>query len=47
MEFTHINDQGRARMVDVTGKEPSQRVAEARAIVRMQPETLLAIRSGE
>ncbi|MDI9466457.1 MAG: cyclic pyranopterin monophosphate synthase MoaC [Syntrophomonadaceae bacterium] len=46
MEFTHINDQGRARMVDVTGKEPSQRVAEARAIVRMQPETLLAIRSG-
>jgi len=46
MDFTHINDEGRACMVDVTGKNDSQRVAEARAIVRMQPETLEAIRSG-
>lgn len=46
MEFTHINDEGRACMVDVTGKADSERVAEAQAVVRMQPDTLLTIRSG-
>jgi len=46
MDFTHINDEGRARMVDVSGKADTERVAEARAAVRMQPETLEAIRSG-
>lgn len=46
MDFTHINDQGRACMVDVTGKNDSERVAEARAVVRMQPETLKTIKSG-
>jgi cyclic pyranopterin phosphate synthase len=47
MDFTHINEEGRARMVDVTGKADSERVAEARAVVKMQPETLQVIRSGE
>ena len=46
MDFTHINEEGRARMVDVTGKADSERVAEARAVVKMQPETLQVIRSG-
>ncbi len=46
MDFTHINEEGRACMVDVTGKADSERVAEARAIVHMQPETLRTIRSG-
>lgn len=46
MDFTHINDEGRARMVDVSEKADTERVAEARAVVRMQPETLEAIRSG-
>ncbi len=46
MDFTHINEEGRARMVDVSGKADTERVAEARAAVRMQPETLEAIRSG-
>lgn len=46
MDFTHINEEGRARMVDVSGKTDSERVAEARAVVRMQPQTLEAIRSG-
>lgn len=46
MDFTHINAEGRAHMVDVTAKADSERVAEARAAVRMQPETLETIRSG-
>ena len=46
MDFTHINDQGRARMVDVSKKEETDRVAIARAEVKMKPETLAAIKSG-
>ena len=46
MDFTHINEEGRACMVDVTGKGDSERVAEARAVLHMQPETLQTIRSG-
>ncbi|QGT98758.1 Cyclic pyranopterin monophosphate synthase [Candidatus Syntrophocurvum alkaliphilum] len=46
MEFTHINEQGRARMVDVTDKNDSDRVAYAQAVVCMQPETLKAIKEG-
>ena len=38
--LTHIDDQGRARMVDVTAKPPTERTAEARGGVRMRPETL-------
>jgi cyclic pyranopterin phosphate synthase len=43
-EFTHIDDQGRVRMVDVTAKPPSDRVARAQARVRMRAETLDMIR---
>ncbi|MGS0745143.1 cyclic pyranopterin monophosphate synthase MoaC [Syntrophomonas erecta subsp. sporosyntropha] len=46
MEFTHINEQGRARMVDVTEKSDTARVARAQAIVRMQVSTLQAIKDG-
>lgn len=46
MDFTHINEQGRARMVDVSGKDDSERVAVARAVISMQPETLALIKSG-
>lgn len=46
MEFTHFNDDGRAVMVDVSAKDDSARVAVAQAVIRMNPETLLAIRSG-
>ena len=46
MNLTHINEQGYARMVDVSGKEDSTRVARAQAIVRMQVETLQIIREG-
>jgi len=38
-EFTHIDGEGRVRMVDVSDKEPSPRIALARGTVFMQPET--------
>jgi len=37
--FTHLDEQGRARMVDVGEKPSSQRRAVARAVVRMTPQT--------
>ena len=46
MEFTHINPQGRAVMVDVTEKAPTNRTAVAEGFVCCAPETLAAIRSG-
>lgn len=46
MDFTHINDEGRARMVDVTNKADTEREAVAQAVVVMQPETLQAIKTG-
>lgn len=46
MDFTHFNEQGRARMVDVTGKAPTFRTARAAGSVLMAPETAAAIRSG-
>ncbi|WP_371379954.1 cyclic pyranopterin monophosphate synthase MoaC [Sporomusa aerivorans] len=46
MEFTHFNDAGYARMVDVSAKTDTVRIAAAQAVVRMQPATLAAIRSG-
>lgn len=41
--FTHIDDQGRVRMVDVTGKQPTVRTAAAGGTVFMKPETLSMI----
>ena len=46
MEFTHFNEQGRARMVDVTEKTTAVRTATAMAAVQMSPATAEAIRSG-
>lgn len=40
MELSHINGQGRARMVDVTEKKDSQRVAVAQGKIYMRAETL-------
>jgi cyclic pyranopterin phosphate synthase len=44
--LTHLDARGRARMVDVTAKEVTQREATARAEVCMRPETLALIASG-
>ena len=44
--FTHLDSEGRARMVDVSGKEVTQRRAVARARVTMQEETAQALADG-
>lgn len=46
-ELTHFSDSGRARMVDVSEKSSTQRVAIASGVLRMQPETLARIRAGK
>ncbi|MBV9199281.1 MAG: cyclic pyranopterin monophosphate synthase MoaC, partial [Alphaproteobacteria bacterium] len=45
--FTHLDAEGRARMVDVSDKHETDRVAVAGARVMMRPETLERIRSGD
>ena len=42
-KLTHLDSEGRARVVDVTQKEVTSRVAVARASVFMRPETLAMI----
>ena len=46
MDFTHFNEQGRARMVDVSDKAPTHRTATAAGTISMLPSTVDAIRSG-
>ena len=45
-EFTHINADGNAHMVDVTDKAVTEREARAEAYIEMAPETLEMIMSG-
>ncbi len=45
--LTHFDQQGKARMVDVTAKEPTLREAIARGEVVMLPETLELIAKGQ
>ena len=45
--LTHLDDQGRAHMVDVTEKAVTFRQAQAQARVRMLPATLQMIVAGE
>jgi cyclic pyranopterin monophosphate synthase len=42
-KLTHLDDAGRPRMVDVTGKAETARVAVAKGVVRMQPATFKLI----
>lgn len=44
MTFTHLDDSGQARMVDVTGKEPTVRSATAIGYVRCPPAVINALR---
>lgn len=46
MDFTHFNDQGRAKMVDVGEKDPSRRTAVACARVLLNRDTFRLIQSG-
>jgi len=45
-KLTHIDDEGAARMVDVSAKKITERIAVAEAVVRMQPETLQMVIEG-
>ena len=44
--LSHIDDQGRARMVDVSEKDDTARVATAAGAIMMRPETLRLIVAG-
>ncbi len=46
-ELSHMDEQGRPRMVDVSGKPESQRQAVAKGLVRMQAATLERIKKGQ
>ena len=45
--LSHLDEQGRARMVDVGAKPASERLARARARVKMSPKTALAVQRGD
>ena len=47
MPFTHLDDAGHARMVDVTAKQPTVRAATAAASVVVAPDVIALLRSGE
>jgi len=44
--LTHVDEAGAARMVDVSDKDVTLRVATARGVISMQPETARLITSG-
>ena len=45
-DFTHFNDQGGSRMVDVSAKNDTLRTATAGGFIYVTPETLALIKSG-
>lgn len=47
MEFTHFNDSGKAKMVEVSEKDDTSRIAIARGRIKMLPETLDRILEGQ
>ena len=46
-ELTHLDESGRARMVDVGAKDVTDRRAVARAVVRMSADTAAAVARGD
>jgi cyclic pyranopterin monophosphate synthase len=47
MEFTHLDESGAARMVDVSAKDVSARTALASGFVRLSVSCVAALRAGE
>lgn len=45
-ELTHVGASGEARMVDVSEKDRTARIARAGAVVRVAPETMKLLRDG-
>ncbi len=46
-KLTHLDEQGRAHMVDVGHKPDTERIAVARGEIHMKKETLNLIRAGQ
>jgi cyclic pyranopterin phosphate synthase len=46
-QFSHTDDQGKARMVDVSGKPDQKRLARAEGFIHLQEATLRLIRDNE
>jgi len=46
-KLSHLDEKGAARMVDVSGKAVTERVARAEGFVAMAPETLALVEKGE
>ncbi len=46
-QLTHLDSRGRARMVDVSAKPVTSRIAEATGFINLQPEILTALFSGQ
>jgi cyclic pyranopterin phosphate synthase len=46
-KLSHVGDSGEARMVDVSAKAETRRVARASGVIRMRPATLAAITNAE
>jgi cyclic pyranopterin phosphate synthase len=46
-QLTHLDAAGRASMVDVGAKAPTDRYARARAVVRMSPEAAARVAAGD
>jgi cyclic pyranopterin phosphate synthase len=47
LEFTHFNEAGRSKMVDVSDKKTTERIAIAKGSITMKPETLGKIIDGQ
>lgn len=47
MSLTHFDAEGHAHMVDVSEKDVTARIAVAKIWIRMQPDTLALIQSGQ
>ncbi|MRZ80140.1 cyclic pyranopterin monophosphate synthase MoaC [Paeniclostridium sordellii] len=47
MEFTHFNEYGKAKMVDVSEKNKTKRVAIAKGSIKMNPKTIEMIKNNQ
>ena len=45
--FSHLDPDGKAHMVDISEKQDSKRTARARATISMAKETIVALQQGE
>jgi cyclic pyranopterin phosphate synthase len=47
MKFSHTDEEGHARMVDITNKPAQYRTAIAKGFIRLLPETIRLVRENE